>query len=70
MIHEQVEIAVAVVVDVVAEKAVPILQMHKMRIQLHKKMKILKNQLHIAVAVAVVLQEMVLLQVKPLKKMA
>jgi hypothetical protein len=70
MIHAQAEIAVAVAGDVVAEKAVLILLMHKMRIQLHKKMKILKNQLHIAVAVAVVLQEMVLLPVKLLKKMA
>ena len=54
MIRVQVEIAVAVVGDVVAEKAAPILQMHKMRVQQHKKMKIQKNQLHIAVAAVVI----------------
>jgi hypothetical protein len=69
MIHALAEIAVAVVVDVVAVKVDQILQKLRMRIQQQQPM-ILKNQLHIVAVAAVVHQVMVLCRVKPLKKMA
>jgi hypothetical protein len=69
MNHARAEIAVAVEGDVVAEKVALTRLKHRVRIQQLKKMKILKNQLHIAAAAVAVLQEMVLSQVKPLKKM-
>jgi hypothetical protein len=54
MIHALAEIAVAVVVVVVAEKVEQILLKHHLRIQQHHQVKILKNLQRIAAVAAVV----------------
>jgi hypothetical protein len=70
MIHALAEIAVAVVVVVVAEKVEQILLKHQLRIQQHHQLKILKNLQRIAAAVAAAQPVKALFLVRPLKKMA
>ena len=70
MSHAQAEIAVAVVVDVVAVKVEQILLKHRLRIQHHHQRKILKSQQRIVAVAVVVHQVKALFQEKLLKKMA
>jgi hypothetical protein len=70
MILEQEKIADVAVVVVVAVKVDQIRQRHRMRIQRRHQLMIQKSPQHIDVDVAVERQEMALLLVKPLKKMA
>jgi hypothetical protein len=69
MIHVLAEIAVAVVVDVVAVKVEQILPKLRVRIQQQQRM-IQKNQPRIAAAAVVAHLVKALYRVKPLKKMA
>jgi hypothetical protein len=70
MIHVRAEIAVAVVVDVVAVKVEQILLKHRVRIRQRHLRMTLKSQQRIAAVVADVHLEKALYQVKLLKKMA